>query len=478
MICFLQVRAGDFCLATLRNPADLPMNTSSAQPGTSALPTRRDFIRDTARAAAAIGALSAARPLAALAAEPKRKQRLAIVGTGHRGTGMWGVPVANGFSDVVEFVGLCDINPLRAAYASSIIGSNVPTFTDFDEMVKTTRPDRVIVTTIDALHWKFVKRAMELGCDVLCEKPLCTDAKQAQAIIDICQTSGRKLDVTFNARYTSSAAKTKELLMAGEIGELYGVEYAEFLDLTHGADYFRRWHAMKANSGTLLCHKASHHFDQINWWIGSDPVEVTAVGSLRKYGRNGTFRGVNCRPCPHKSKCDFYWDITKDKRLTSLYANCESADGYLRDACVFREKIDIYDTMSAQFRYANDTLVSYTLNATVPYEGQHIVYNGSKGRIEVRNFLAQPWKIEHSAEIRLTRDYKGTVLITVDASQEGHGGADERIREMIFRPENPDPLGQRAGLRAGIMSSLMGISARTSIETGDKMRVRELVKMA
>jgi predicted dehydrogenase len=437
--------------------------------------TRREFIRDATRAAAVVGAVSLGGLAQLGAASASKKKRLAIVGTGHRGTGMWGVPVAKDFSDVVEFVGFCDINPKRAAYAASIIGTNVPTFTDFDQMVRTVRPDRVIVTTIDALHAQFVQRAMELGCDVLCEKPLCTDAKQAQAIIDACKRTARTLDVTFNARYGDSAAKTRELLLAGEIGEIYSVEYSEFLDLRHGADYFRRWHAFKANSGTLLCHKASHHFDQLNWWIGSDPVEVTAVGSLNKYGHNGAFRGTNCRICPHKSKCDFHWDITTDKRLMALYVNCESADHYYRDACLFREKIDIYDTMSAQFRYENGAIVSYTLNATVPYEGQHIVFNGRKGRIEVRNFLAQPWKVPHTAEIRLTRDFKDSVLIPVDAGEGEHGGADGRIREMIFRPERPDPLGQRAGLRAGIMSSLMGISARTSIETGGKVKLRDLV---
>ncbi len=446
---------------------------STPTPGLS----RRDFIRDSAKAAVAVGAAASLGPLAGHAAEKSGKLKLAMVGTGHRGTGMWGTPVVRDYSDRVEFVGLCDINPKRAAYAQSILGQGIPTFTDFDQMVKTTRPDKVIVTTVDSYHAHYVNRAMELGCDVLCEKPLCTDAEQAQSIVDGCRKSGRHLDVTFNARYGNSATKTKELLLAGEIGELYAVDYAEFLNLSHGADYYRRWHAFKSNSGTLLCHKASHHFDQLNWWIGADPVEVTAIGRLNKYGRNGPFRHANCRACTYKDKCEFYWDITKNQRLMDLYVKCESEDGYYRDGCVYRSSIDIYDRMSAQFQYDNRVQVSYTLDATVPYEGQHIVFTGSKGRIEVRNYQAQPWQTPHDAEIRLTRNFKNSVVFPIKDAETEHGGADVRIRDMVFKGNLPDPLGQRAGMREGIMSSLMGISSYTSIETGGKVKLRDLVKL-
>ena len=445
---------------------------------TEATSSRREFILNTARAAAIVGAASLAGPLARGAAESRKKIRLAIVGTGHRGTGMWGVPVVRDYADLVEFVGLGDINPKRAAYAASIIGKNVPTFTDFDEMVRTAKPDKVIVTTVDGYHAHYITRAMELGCDVLSEKPLCTHAEQAQSIIDACKKTGRALDVTFNARYGNSATKVKELLVAGEIGELYSVDYAEFLDLTHGADYFRRWHAYKENSGTLLCHKSSHHFDQLNWWVGGDPVEVTALGRLNMYGRNGPFRHVNCRACTFKDKCNFYWDITKNQRLVDLYVNCESADGYYRDGCVYRSSIDIYDTMSVQIKYDNHAMVTYSLNATAPYEGQQIIFNGSKGRIEVRNYDSQPWKVPYSAEIRLTRDFKDTAVFQIQREAGEHGGSDRRIRDMLFRPGMPDPLGQRAGLHAGIMSAIIGIAGYTSIETGQKVRIRDLVTLS
>jgi len=437
---------------------------------------RRTFLKSTSVSAAALGALSLAGPLSALAAGSK--MRLAMVGTGSRGTGMWGTPLLEDYSDLLEFVGLCDINPERAVVAQSIIGTKAPTFTDFDLMIKTTRPDAVIVTTVDGYHWKYVCRAMELGCDVICEKPLCTEAAQAQAIIDTQKKTGRKLTVTFNARHGSSSMKLKELLLSGEIGEIYEANYDEFLDRSHGADYFRRWHAFRQNSGSLYCHKASHHFDELNWWIESDPLEVTAHGKLNVYGFNGQFRHANCRVCTFKKNCPFFWDITTNPEYMKLYVECEDSDGYYRDGCVFRNGIDIYDTMVSQIRYASGVLVNYSLNAAVPYEGQFIVFNGSKGRIELRNFNKQPWQEKNDAEIRLTKVDGTTTVIPVAHEDGEHGGADKRIRDMIFRPSGADPLGQKAGMRAGLMSSLIGIASYTSIDERGTVKIDDLVKWA
>ena len=75
--------------------------------------------------------------------------------------------------------------------------------------------------------------------------------------------------------------------MSGEIGRVLSVDFAWYLDVYHGSDYFRRWHAYKNGGGSLWVHKATHHFDLMNWWLGADPVEVVANGQLQVYGKNG-----------------------------------------------------------------------------------------------------------------------------------------------------------------------------------------------
>jgi len=436
---------------------------------------RRKFLG--AAGAVAIGAAAAPLVGSDTARAESGKLKIALVGTGIRGSGLWGKTLHKNYSDVVEFVGLCDINPLRLEFARKHIGVKCPTFTDFDEMIEKTKPDKVIVTTTDCFHAKYICRAMELGCDVITEKPMATDEKMCQEIIDTERRTGRNVRVTFNYRYGPAAVRTKELLMSGEIGHITSVDFNYYLDTSHGASYFRRWHAYKQKSGSLLVHKATHHFDLMNWWLDAEPVEVNAYGDLRHYGFNGSFRSERCMTCGHKSDCPFYWDITKNEFLMNLYVRCESADGYIRDACLYRKNINIWDTMAVQVRYHNDVLMTYSLNACMPYEGYRVSFNGTKGRLDVREYHRQPWEAPGLADFRITPLFGKTRTFTIPHSGGGHWGADQKMQDMIFRGPIPDPLGQTAGTRAGALSIMIGVASRRSIEQQKPMFIEELVKI-
>jgi predicted dehydrogenase len=223
-------------------------------------------------------------------------------------------------------------------------------------------------------------------------------------------------------------------------------------------------------------HKATHHFDLINWWLDADPVEVQAYGDLAHYGRKGPFRSTNCRPCPHKTSCQFYWDITRG-RGNQLYTAAESEDGYLRDGCVFKEDIDIWDTMSATVKYSSGTLMSYSLNTFMPIEGYALAFNGTKGRLEVRDYERQPWPVTEETEIYLIRNFGKREKIDIPKAEGGHGGGDTRLHDLVFRQvAAPDHL-RLPDSRAGAMSCLTGIAARKSIEEKRAVRIADLVKI-
>lgn len=437
---------------------------------------RRKFL-GTGMAAAVSAVLPLVKPRTAEAKPGNGKLKVAIVGTGIRGSGLWGKTLKENYGDILEFVGLCDINPKRMAFAREYMGLTLcPMFTDFDEMVTKTKPDKVIVTTMDSFHAKYTCRAMELGCDVISEKPMATDEQMCQQIIDTERRTGKNARVTFNYRYGPAAVRTKEMILSGEIGRITSVDFSYYLDTNHGASYFRRWHAFKQNSGSLLVHKSTHHFDLLNWWLDAEPVEVRGYGRLRHYGFNSSFRGERCMNCAHTQTCPYYWDITKNEFLMNLYVKPETEDGYLRDACLFRKTINIWDTMSAQVRYHNDVLLNYSLNACMPYEGFAAGFNGTRGRIDVREYHNQPWEVDALATIRLTPIFGKTRLFTIRGGEGGHWGGDARMQDMIFRGA-PDPLGQTAGTRAGALSIIIGISARRSIERQCPITVEELLKI-
>jgi hypothetical protein len=177
--------------------------------------------------------------------------------------------------------------------------------------------------------------------------------------------------------------------------------------------------------------------------------------------------------------------------------NNEKHDGYIRDNCLFRKEINIYDKMSAQVKYQNNVTLNYSLTTYSPYEGWRVGLNGTEGRIEA--WLDIPYYKEvnvdqaemhakemdqsgkdttHSEPIVVHKLWKKFNVVNVATSRGGHGGGDQRLHDKIFRnPDMDDPFNRAAGIRDGAMSILIGIAARKSIETGHPIRVAELTTL-
>jgi len=225
---------------------------------------------------------------AAPARAAARRKRFAQVGVGSRARmyqdAIWGPHRAH-----AELAAICDVNPGRLALVgrrAAEAGAASPRAylaADFDRMLREQRPDALIVCPPDALHDDYIVRALDAGLDVITEKPMTMEAGKAQRILDAVRRSGKHIRVTFNYRYSPFRTQVKELLMAGEIGDVLSVDFHWLLNTVHGADYFRRWHSNKAISGGLMVHKATHHFDLVNWWLSDMPVSVTATGKREFY---------------------------------------------------------------------------------------------------------------------------------------------------------------------------------------------------
>lgn len=453
---------------------------------------RRQFLSSISMLAA-----SSALPLSAFNFGKTEKLKIAMVGTGIRGTSFWGKRLVDQYADILEFVGLCDINEGRLAYAKEYIGVSCSSYQDFTQMIQETSPDLVIVTTKDSTHHEFIIKGLDMGCDVLTEKPLTTDELKAQGIIDAERRSGKNLIVGFNYRWSPYATKVKELLMEKRIGKITSVDFHWYLNTYHGASYFRRWHGLRQAGGTLWVHKATHHFDLLNWWIDSDPSEVFAYGDLEHYGSNGPFRGDKCRTCPHQKECKFFWDITSSERDMRLYVDNEKYDGYIRDNCLYRHEINIYDKMSAQVKYKNNVVLNYSLTTYSPFEGWRVAINGTEGRIEawldipyIENASVNQGEM-HAQEMDQSGEEMGEnkpiivhklweefETVNVHTTRAGHGGGDQRLQDKIFKdPGMDDPYKRSAGVRDGVMSILIGIAARKSIESGEPIRIAELTDL-
>ncbi|MHB9134376.1 MAG: Gfo/Idh/MocA family protein [Armatimonadota bacterium] len=424
------------------------------------------------------------------------KRRYVQVGFGGRGV-MYYSALAQSYRETAEIVGICDRNAGRlqqAAEALAALGIQVKTYldSDFDRMTAECTPDCVIVTTQDSAHDLYICRAMELGCDAVTEKPMTIDADRCQRIIDTQRRTGKFCRVTFNYRYSPPRTQLKDLLMSGIIGEVFSVDFHWMLDTSHGADYFRRWHRNKANSGGLLVHKATHHFDLVNWVLSAVPETVYATGARNYYlprtaERLGLFqRSERCLDCAESAKCPFYLDLRGNEYLKKRYLDNEQYDGYFRDRCVFSELIDIEDTMQLTVKYDTGVAMSYSLHAFMPWEGYMLTFNGAKGRLEhkceetvyINGDGTVPGALKKEGTwIKIYPHFAPAYQVDVWQGVGGHGGGDQVLLDDLFA-ENPQPdkYLRAADQRSGAYSILTGIAANHSIATGLPVNVADLVQ--
>ena len=424
------------------------------------------------------------------------KRRYAQIGTGGRARFFYEA-VAATYNETSEMVAFCDLSQTRMDYANRLLtelgAKPVPTYhyTKFDDMLDETKPDYLIVTSVDRTHHDYIIRAMEKGYDVITEKPMTIDEEKTQAIIDCQKRTGRSLRVTFNYRYSPHSTKIRELIMTDTIGDVFSVHFEWLLNTQHGADYFRRWHRNKINSGGLLVHKSTHHFDLVNFWLGTSPDRVFAYGDLKFYGmKNAENRGVTkfyyrCYGSEAAKGDPFAIDIEANETLRELYLKAEDDSGYIRDRSVFSEDISIEDTIGALVKYKSGAILTYSLNAYMPWEGFVVNINGSKGRIEMK--VVERSYINAGGE----KDDEGGAIgrkvtvhpmfgkpwdVEVIEKAGGHGGGDPVLLNDIFGVPDHDPFNRAASHVDGAMSILTGIAANKSIASGLEIKIDDLVK--
>jgi predicted dehydrogenase len=448
------------------------------------------------------------------------RARIALIGTGGRSE-MYIRAIFGKHSDTAELIALSDVNPGRVEFYQKLIHElgapgQVASFepADLTAFIQANNIDRVVVTTPDYTHADYIVEALEAGADVVVEKPLTIDAEGCRRITKAVEETGRNVVVTFNYRYSPRNSALKEIIQSGVIGKVTSIDFSWVLDTVHGADYFRRWHREKKNSGGLLIHKASHHFDLVNWWLNDVPERVFASGGLKFYGdKNAAERGMGPRPergtpdvgAPAigdkigdktAEKDPFALDLREDERLKALFLDNEHYDGYRRDQDVFTGGITIEDNLALVVEYQGGPRLSYSLNAHSPWEGYRVAVNGTEGRAELE--VVERAAVLSSTDKKTVVDPSATPIEEVDAvrrsgerlvvqrhweaayevpivnGEGGHGGGDELLLSDLFNGPGEDPLGRPSGYLDGLRSVSVGIAGNRSLESSLPVRIVDL----
>ncbi|MFD8335984.1 Gfo/Idh/MocA family protein [Streptomyces solisilvae] len=399
--------------------------------------------------------------------------RAVVVGTGSRAQ-MFTEALAR--RPHLRVAALCDPNPVRIAHHQRLLKEagepEAATWSpvEFERRLRADDIQEVVVTCVDALHDGYIVPALRAGCRVVTEKPMTTDAAKCRRILETVGETRNHLTVAFNYRFNPVHEEVHRQLSGGAIGEVLSVHFEWLLDTRHGADYFRRWHREKQHSGGLMVHKSSHHFDLVNWWLGARPEEVFGYGGLGFYGRaagerSGYRREYERAHGATAARDDpFALELAGNDALRSLYLDAEGVDGYHRDRNVFGDGITIEDDMALLVRYDTGATMTYHLTAYSPWEGYRVMFNGTRGRLEleVEESRWQPPVLGtssgrgavHGDQALANAGGPRLVLRPLwepprevalpEFDHAGHGGGDERMLDVLYGPVDPAATGKTA----------------------------------
>jgi predicted dehydrogenase len=432
------------------------------------------------------------------------KRRYVVAGTGHRSR-MYLDAIAGPHRDDADLVGVVEPNPgrrdvqLKRLAAAGLDADSLVTGgpDELEAVITKTGADRLIVTAPDYTHADLITRGLTAGVDVVVEKPLTIDPPSTRRIAEAVQQSGRQVVVTHNYRYSPRNSGLKEIVKSGAVGTPLSVTFEWVLDTAHGADYFRRWHRDKVNCGGLLIHKASHHFDLVNWLLADAPTQVYARGGVKFYGaENAAARGM--APGPERGTHDgerspWELDLRTDPALRELYYDNEKHDGYRRDQNVFGPGVTTEDNLAVIVDYDRGATLSYALNAHSPWEGYRIAINGTEGRAELEvveraavlvgtdgkvmvDPSAVPESVARSGGQRLTlqRHWDTAEDVPITEGEGGHGGGDALLLSDVFRGPGDDWLERPSDWVDGIRSIAVGMAGNESLRTGQAVKVADL----
>jgi predicted dehydrogenase len=190
------------------------------------------------------------------------------ISVGVIGCGYWGPNLIRNFaeSEAAELRWVCDRDARRLERVARRYPS-ARAASDLDELLADSSLDAVVVATPVATHYPFARRALEAGKHVLVEKPLTASARDAEELINLADRRGLTLMVDHTFVYTGAVRRIKELVEAGEVGDLL---YFDSVRINLG---------LFQHDANVVWDLAPHDLSIMDYLVGRRPVALTATGS-------------------------------------------------------------------------------------------------------------------------------------------------------------------------------------------------------
>jgi predicted dehydrogenase len=384
------------------------------------------------------------------------------------------------FKDI-KVTALCDTNEENLSYTAAQCRCE-NNYTDEDAFFAKGRlADWLIVASPDLTHYRHAKRALELGYNILLEKPVTPNPEELDELCKLAESGGNMVLVCHVLRYTPYFRTIKRIIASGEIGELVNIVHEENAGYWHFAHSFTRgnWRNT-ADSAPFLLAKCSHDFDLIHWFVDKPCEAVSAYGSLFYFHEGNKPQGAtpHCLDgCPHLKTCPYSVEkiyLTKKPpegwvkapaAQTPKYPGDKALREILRTGdygrCVFQCDNNVFDHYSVAMRFEGGTTVTHSVSAFNKDFSRRTHILGTKGELFGRDDTMRLQKNIFGGESR-------TLKIRATAKG-GHGGGDNGLADTIhaLMTGQSVPKDSLTTLRETRYSHRMVYAALRSVENGE-----------
>jgi predicted dehydrogenase len=362
-----------------------------------------------------------------------RPKTIAIIGAGGRGTGFGHLIRQYAYLGKVTAVA----EP-REAYRNALaVAHDIPrhqVFTDWREFVgQPAMADAVVIATMDQDHVGPAVACMELGYDVLLEKPMATSLADCRAIEAAQRRTGRMVAVCHSLRYQKGFRKVKELIAGGAIGELVTLDQLEQVAYWHQAHSFVRGNWGKEAPATfMLMAKSCHDIDYISYLVDRPCLKVSSFGGLNYFRLDKAPAGSTARctdGCPLEPSCAYsaikaYVLANRDVWPAAVVSSDHSSEAHLAairtgpyGRCVWKCGNDVVDHQTVNMQFEGDVTATFTMTAFTQAAGRLVRAHGTLGDLHFD---------EHVITVRTYADNNVSRLELGEESG-GHGGGDARV---------------------------------------------------
>lgn len=401
-----------------------------------------------------------------------------VCGAGNRGNVYGGYSLA--YPDKLDIVGVAEPIAIRnERYAAKHAIKDENRFVTWEDVFK--RPkfaDAIIITTPDNLHYGPCMKALEMGYDVLLEKPISPSEKECRDILTLAKKTGRIVAVCHVLRYAPYFVKLRELIQSKAIGEVVSIQHMEPIEHIHMSHSYVRgnWHNSKQTTPIILA-KSCHDLDILRWMIGKPSKSIHAFGDLSWFTKKNAPAGSTERctdgcavegSCPYsaldiyyrKRSWNYVFDLPEDKDKQAAYV-LEQLKTTNYGRCVYRMDNDQPDHYVTNILFDDNVTASFSMEAFTSYGGRRTRVMGSHGDIvgDMNSFTITNFKSGKTEEWKETTD--------------GHGGGDWRLAEnwvQAVAQRNPALL--TSTIDQSIESHVMGFMAEESRKTKKVMDVK------